>query len=421
MGKTTTARNATLDTFRGSLLFLVMVGHLFTAPVTDDPVKWTIYGFHMPLFMALSGYTLNLAALRAMSPGEVAQKYGRRLFLPWLPAFVLFTALSLHDRNLSGLVHATLFPWHHLWYVPALAAFILAAYAVRLSRFGLFALAAAAFVACAAAFGIGRYVGPITPLIDPRLGTMAAFFAFGLWLAEAKLPLRRSAGLGALGASLILVWAALYGAPGALWQLTPYAAMNFALISGLPWVLARKDWRVPAIREIGQDSMFFYLWHPLPMFVLQKALYPHVPAGVAHPLTLAITVAALFAAWAVIRRACGPASASLGRRRARCFATRAEIRFAPRFYGPEIRSTFTPVGGITERNRAPCTTPPDCRTTTDEPRRSVCGLRPAYALVSQTSAMSPVTMRSTEHRPIGPLISVPPAARTRPEILVSIG
>lgn len=299
MDRSTGTRSAALDTFRGSLLFLVMVGHLITAPVTGDPLKWTIYGFHMPLFMALSGYTLNLRGLRALSPGEAARKYGLRLFLPWLPAFVLFTAISLHDRSLSGLAHAALFPWHHLWYVPALAAFILGAYALRLPRAGLLAVAAAITFAAWLAFGFGRYVGPLAPLVDPRLATMAGFFAFGLWLAEVRLSPRLSVALGALGVVLVALWATLYSQPGSLAQIAPYAAMDLALIAGLPWVLSREDWSLPGLTQIGRDSMFFYLWHPLPMLALQKALYPKLPVVLAYPVTLGATIGVLFLLWAL--------------------------------------------------------------------------------------------------------------------------
>lgn len=81
-----TNRKFGVDVYKGILMLLVIKGHLYNVYVYEDPIKWFIYGFHMPAFVALSGYLLNVNSLQNSTYAEVINKYGKSLLLPWLIA-----------------------------------------------------------------------------------------------------------------------------------------------------------------------------------------------------------------------------------------------------------------------------------------------------------------------------------------------
>ena len=93
------ARLADVDAARGLAIFLVVVGHVVARdmPAGNEwyaHLKATIYLFHMPLFMALTGITFALSLPRFAAWAEVARfslQRVSRLFVP----YVLFGLLVL--------------------------------------------------------------------------------------------------------------------------------------------------------------------------------------------------------------------------------------------------------------------------------------------------------------------------------------
>jgi len=49
-------RNEPADALKAALMILVVVGHVFLESVSGNALKGAIYVFHMPMFLALSGY-----------------------------------------------------------------------------------------------------------------------------------------------------------------------------------------------------------------------------------------------------------------------------------------------------------------------------------------------------------------------------
>jgi peptidoglycan/LPS O-acetylase OafA/YrhL len=52
-------RNDSIDILRGWLIVFVIIGHLVLGSVHDNVIRYSIYAFHMPLFIGLSGYLIN--------------------------------------------------------------------------------------------------------------------------------------------------------------------------------------------------------------------------------------------------------------------------------------------------------------------------------------------------------------------------
>lgn len=53
-----------IDALKGILILLVIAGHFLEGRISENPLRYIIYSFHMPLFLVLSGFLLNRERLR---------------------------------------------------------------------------------------------------------------------------------------------------------------------------------------------------------------------------------------------------------------------------------------------------------------------------------------------------------------------
>lgn len=93
MGK----RLAEFDVLKGIGILLVVLGHT----TISDPMIYMIYCFHMPLFVAVSGYFFH-----PLAPGAFLKKTFRRLMVPWaffafLNVLIAFVMQYLGTRSLA--------------------------------------------------------------------------------------------------------------------------------------------------------------------------------------------------------------------------------------------------------------------------------------------------------------------------------
>ncbi|MCM1522724.1 MAG: acyltransferase family protein [Muribaculaceae bacterium] len=112
----TTQRDLTLDALKLFAIFMVLYGHtiqyLLSSDYWDEPVYRVIYSFHMPLFMALTGYFSD--SLMRLSLKELIMKRGRQLILPAICFGVIFLAIGVR----SGGVTAGLDMWFQcFWFL----------------------------------------------------------------------------------------------------------------------------------------------------------------------------------------------------------------------------------------------------------------------------------------------------------------
>lgn len=133
-----------LDIAKGGAIILVVLGHVVargTVPGADwyMVLKVTLYKFHMPLFMALSGMSLGLSWRHRESWAAVREFIGKRvrtLLVPYLLfGIIIVTGKilaqrfmhvdNLPDGFLSGVATIVLDPMHSasafLWYIQLLA------------------------------------------------------------------------------------------------------------------------------------------------------------------------------------------------------------------------------------------------------------------------------------------------------------
>ncbi len=122
-------RNPYIDLLKGMLILFVIAGHLLVGGIRTTFPRYLIYSFHMPLFIALSGYLIRPEGLLSLSFPALLRKYFHRLLLPWLIAvqiFYLVTHLT-HMDEISFMDYLSSYwdIYFHLWYVPALLVWIL--------------------------------------------------------------------------------------------------------------------------------------------------------------------------------------------------------------------------------------------------------------------------------------------------------
>ena len=114
-------RNEPADALKAALMILVVVGHVFLESVSGNAFKGAIYVFHMPMFLALSGYWFK-------PPRDIAdllRKAVPRYLSPWVIATALYFSVLwiIRSEVPFTILRALSAPWFHLWFVPALFLF----------------------------------------------------------------------------------------------------------------------------------------------------------------------------------------------------------------------------------------------------------------------------------------------------------
>ncbi|MDO4284070.1 MAG: acyltransferase family protein [Eubacteriales bacterium] len=113
-----TKRSSDLDVVKGVLILLVILGHCIQfgsgqeynteTRFFENRLYIVIYSFHMPLFVAVSGYLFAGSAQR-YTPWKTLQKKAERLLLPIFSWSILYTVYQLflmwwHGERISGQV-----------------------------------------------------------------------------------------------------------------------------------------------------------------------------------------------------------------------------------------------------------------------------------------------------------------------------
>lgn len=110
-------RRADIDIYKGILVWCVVLSHLLAlSPAMMDTVLFKIItGFHIPLFIGISGFLFNASVLRIKS-------MIKRLIIPWIIANVVYLILPGTDFSVTGCIIGFV---THLWYIPSLLLFML--------------------------------------------------------------------------------------------------------------------------------------------------------------------------------------------------------------------------------------------------------------------------------------------------------
>jgi acyltransferase len=259
---TTKRRNSGIDLFRGLLVLAVVLGHFSELTQRHSFLTWVGAGLRMPLFIGLTGYLFNIERARAMPLLHLMRKYQRRLILPWLVACIVYLTAT---EQLDILTPFSIFvqPPFHLWFVPVMMAFIVAATVVRRPPLVMLGIAIPISISAMYLFGVGHSVAQMPPWMpDRRFFIYPIYFFYGLWVACRKPdPWKERAAL-VLALISFAWWCTLYQTPSLTAEVAAELTSCMPLICLLPYV-RRWSLSVPPLAAVGRDSLFFYLWHPM--------------------------------------------------------------------------------------------------------------------------------------------------------------
>ena len=270
-----TARNHNFDAVKGYLIFLVVVGHIVVDNVADNDFKAAIYFFHMPLFLAVTGYFVRAKTLHLSIVG-ILKKYELSLLKPYILAYSVYTALAwlvlVDDLTLEQIALSILYPFYHLWYVPAIFVFIF--FLKFTSKIGI-PISATLFFAFLITVTYAAIGGPHIDQLsffkfigDKRFYHYFFYFCLGYFIAQnsnykVQLPFLTLPFLLYLAISYNNIW--LSGLSSVL--------ANVALISITLSICAISQ--IENIKEsnlmvkLGRCSLPIYLWHVAPIAALK--------------------------------------------------------------------------------------------------------------------------------------------------------
>ncbi len=298
-----TERISGIDFLKGLLIALVVLGHL----IRDKGcfLYLAIYSFHIPLFLAVSGYLLSERSLRSLTVTAMLRKYMLRLGFPYLIAFGTFFLYEHHEAILDGSLSAgavlasVQYPFHHLWFVPLWLLSVVALYAavrLRLPIRGLTGVALGLSLAYLVLFGQDRQ-GPeyLRCLGDKRLIYLPGYLFLGFCLRNRWGPLSDRRAIWVLACLLFGVHMATFYFP------CPPAlpALSFTLLNvvgayaSLSFFARARSLRLEPLNWMGQESLAIYLWHPA-MIILGRILFlPRYGSTVFYLMTTLLLVGVL--------------------------------------------------------------------------------------------------------------------------------
>lgn len=273
----TKVRNLCFDQVKGVLIILVIVGHVALGSLDKNWLRSVIYFFHMPLFLAVTGYFIKPSLLN-LSAKDIVKKYQTRLIVPFLLAAVIYYALMAYQQSLTAVLKTIVpfYPYYHLWYVPAVLIFIFyLKFLYKKNRALLYGLSLL-FVIATIYFEahvqwqlsehfIYYWLG------DKRFYYFFSYFAFGFLLSihQEKLSNWQVYFIALLCVSLgVFYWTDNVYVLG----LGKFLA-NMSIIALVIYLCQKQKMPIsPLLVKIGKVSLTIYLWHVFILLLLQNVL-----------------------------------------------------------------------------------------------------------------------------------------------------
>lgn len=293
-------RDLSFDFLKGFLIILVITGHILPGNA-DEGFRGLIYYFHMPLFMATTGYFIKEKNLK-QTTAILLKKYNKRLLIPYAIAFLAYTcfylyfSIGINQIHIKHIIGSVIYPLYHLWYIPAILFFILYTKIISNSK----KLTLIAFIATTTVsivwYAYSENLTNSFPLIkymgDKRFYYYYSFFLIGYILGNNTIKIK-------LGISLTLCLA--LALLNYILELTPlinsivWYLFNFSLIN----LIIRTCQEVSIINQnlitkLGQTSLPVYLWHVAIITVTADFIDPRKPLYYIAVILLVSVLSLLF-------------------------------------------------------------------------------------------------------------------------------
>lgn len=266
-----------LNAAKGTLILLV----IFTHSLPDGMLLYFNYFFHMPVFLAISGYLLKQSAFK-QGLKKYLERLTHRLLIPWIIASILYLPFSLKGRALSELTITDLiYPFFHLWYVPAY--FIGALLCYFVTRLNIPAkmvlLVTAAFTVCWYIFFRDNQLPvaaqPLYWFGEKRFYAYLFFFFLGFSLRNELVKLFPPPLflLGSIIGSFAVIVGFVYSNMSDFATIIPYMIFNSSLVLFLLIYAAPQNWlQNKLILLTNKQSLGIYLYHPMIIFIIYRII-----------------------------------------------------------------------------------------------------------------------------------------------------
>ncbi len=269
-------RNHAFDAAKGFLILLVILGHVLLGSISGNLGREIIYFFHMPVFLAITGYFISEKVLSS-SVASIFSKYKNRLILPFVLAFVVYTTLELFmagSWSVKQTVKLFLYPFYHLWYIPAILIFIVYAKIVdslRVKHTYLF------YVACAISifttmffesYGQDISLNVVFRMFgDKRYYYFFSYFYLGCLLSKNRREMPFDILVLSFVVSIVVYGYSRYEFVAGVAKFLANVSLICLIISALQSGIG---YRSLFLSKIGVVSLPIYLWHVLPLIALKN-------------------------------------------------------------------------------------------------------------------------------------------------------
>tara|TARA_R110002012_G_scaffold144631_1_gene302839 strand:+ start:1110 stop:2072 length:963 start_codon:yes stop_codon:yes gene_type:complete len=265
-------RNEAFDAIKGLLIVFVVLGHVLLGSISESMGREIIYFFHMPLFLAVTGYFVKVRLIKKTFL-DITRKYTHRMLIPFLLAFVLFTIVSSFlesSLNFETVIGKFLYPYYHLWYIPAVMLFIFYVKILESTPKIASILVLVIFSLLTIYFeGHGQYASDSTLyklLGDKRFYYFFIYFYTGYYFSSRKLSIDKDIIL-----SIFIIGLLCYGYSNNNFLIgMGKSVANISLILLSLSLLQSSAYKSRFLGVIGKVSLPIYLWHVLPLIVLKK-------------------------------------------------------------------------------------------------------------------------------------------------------
>lgn len=185
-------RDLSFDFLKGWLIILVITGHILPGSANEG-VRGTIYYFHMPLFLAITGYFIRDQHLK-QTFSSLLSKYNQRLLIPYSIAFLVYTcsylyfSIGMNQLHIRHIIGSIIYPFYHLWYIPAVLLFVFYTKIIYKNNILILSIFVVSSAISIVWYAYGDYLGDSVALMkyigDKRFYYYYAFFLMGYILGH---------------------------------------------------------------------------------------------------------------------------------------------------------------------------------------------------------------------------------------------
>lgn len=266
-----------LNATKGILIMLV----IFTHSLPNGMILYFNYFFHMPVFLAVSGFLIKESAFKH-GLLKYLQRLTHRLVIPWIIASICYLPLSLNGKPLADInLTDFIYPFFHLWYVPAYIFGAILCYAVTKFR-----IPPLPVLMITAAFTVLWYIYfrdnklPVEEQAlyyfgDKRVYSYLFFFFLGFSLRNGLVKFYPSPLILLFLVSMASVACVVFvyrHIPSTI-IVIPYMFFNISLVLFILLYAAPQNWfQHKLILLINKQSLGIYLYHPMIIFLIYRIM-----------------------------------------------------------------------------------------------------------------------------------------------------